>query len=90
MSRRSPLSPPLGPTAEDLTNLLNRLRSRIARLFARQRLPELEAERVVSEALIGLAYRWHRVPDREQWLLETLARGANGCEKGSSKEPKDE
>ena len=79
-----------GPTAEDLTQLLDRLRPRIARLFERHRVSEPEAEKLVRDALVGIAYRWGRVRDRERWLLDELARGAREHADRSSKEPKDE
>jgi hypothetical protein len=44
----------------------------------------------VRKALIGLAYQWERVRDREGWLLQTLTREAERCAAGSSKEPEDE
>jgi len=84
------MSPSEGPTAQDLTELLDRLRPRIARLFERHRVSEPEAEELVREALVGIAYRWGRVQDRERWLLAVLARGAREHADRSSKEPEDE
>jgi hypothetical protein len=84
------MSPSFGPTAQDLAQLLDRLRSRIARLFERHRVSEPEAERLLHDALIRLAYRWGRVPDRERWMLEELASGTREQVDRSSKEPEDE
>jgi hypothetical protein len=83
------MSPSDGPTAQDLAQLLDRLRLRIARLFERCRVSEPEAEQLVCQALVGIAYRWGQVRDRERWLLETLARGARKRVESSAKEPEE-
>jgi hypothetical protein len=84
------MSPSDGPSAQDLAQLLDRLGSRIARSFERHRVSEPAAEKLVHDALVGLAYRWGRVRDRERWLLEELARGTQEQADRSSKEPEDE
>jgi hypothetical protein len=84
------MSPSDGPTAQDLAQLVDRLRSRIARFFEREGVSEPEAAMLLHDALIRLAYRWGRVRDRERWLLEELARGAREHVDRSSKEPEDE
>ncbi|HSS51640.1 MAG TPA: hypothetical protein VLX28_22070 [Thermoanaerobaculia bacterium] len=60
------------PSQEDLDRLMQRLRPRIAGLFASRNVSPEEAERLVGEALIEIAYRWSRVHDRAGWLLKTL------------------
>lgn len=60
------------PTQEDLDRLMRRLRPRIAAMFASRNVSAEEAERLVSEVLIGIAYRWRRVHDRAGWVLKTL------------------
>ena len=60
------------PTQEDLDRLMGRLRPRIAALFAARGVSAEEAERLVGEVLIGIAYRWPRVHDRAGWVLKTL------------------
>jgi hypothetical protein len=84
------MSPSNGPTAQDLTQLLDRLRPRIARLFERHRVSEPEAEKLVRDALVGIAYRWGRVREREQWVLDALAREIAKQAERSSREPEDE
>jgi len=84
------MSPSNGPTAQDLTELLDRLRPRIARLFERHRVPEPEAEKLVRNALVGIAYRWGRVREREQWVLDGLARKLERQAERAAKEPEDE
>ncbi|HZF08388.1 MAG TPA: hypothetical protein VFE33_06315 [Thermoanaerobaculia bacterium] len=84
------MSPSNGPTAQDLTQLLDRLRPRIARLFEHYRVSEPEAEKLVRDALVGIAYRWGRVQEREQWVLDLLARQVGKQAERPSKEPEDE
>jgi hypothetical protein len=81
------MSPHDSPTSQDLTQLLDRVRPRIARLFERHRVSEPEAEALVGEALVGLAYRWKRVRDRERWLLDEIARRVRERKGRASKEP---
>jgi hypothetical protein len=78
------------PTRDDLRRLLDRLQSRIARLFERHGVSTLEAERRVTETLTQLSYRWDRVRDRERWLLDALRRDLAARPEESSKEPRDE
>ena len=84
------MSPSVGPTAQDLAQLLDRLSPRIARSFERHGVSEPEAARLLRDALIRLAYRWGRVRDRDRWLLEELARGAREHVDRSFKEPEDD
>jgi hypothetical protein len=60
------------PTQEDLDRLMRRLRPRIAALFAARGVPAEEAERLMGDALIAIAYRWRRVHDRAGWVMKTL------------------
>jgi len=84
------MSPSNGPTEQDLIQLLDRLRPRIARLFERYRVSEPEAEKLVRDALVGIAYRWGRVREREQWVLDLLAKQVGKQAERTSKEPEDE
>jgi hypothetical protein len=51
---------------------MQRLRPRIAGLLASRNVSPEEAERLVGEALIEIAFRWSRMHDRAGWLLKTL------------------
>jgi hypothetical protein len=66
------MCPQARPSQEDLDRLMRRLRPRIADLFAARNVSPEEAERLVGEALMEIAYRWSRVHDRAGWLLKTL------------------
>lgn len=66
------MCPQACPSQEDLDRLMRRLRPRIASLFAARNVSPEEAERLVGEALIEIAFRWSRVYDRAGWLLKAL------------------
>jgi hypothetical protein len=78
------------PTRDDLRRLVDRLRPRIMRLFARHGVPREEAEMRVTAALIRLSYHWDRVRDRERWLLTELQDALSVGEEKLSPEPRDE
>lgn len=78
------------PTRADLRRLVDRLKPKIARLFARHGVPTKEAEMRVTAALIRLSYHWDRVRDREKWLLTELQDALSMRQEKSSKEPRDE
>jgi hypothetical protein len=77
------------PTDQDLARLLDRLRPKIIRRLRLSGVPEAEAERMVGEALIGVAYRWDRVRDRERWVLEFFEKEIQRYLEKPEKEPKD-
>lgn len=77
------------PTDQDLARLLDRLRPKIIRRLRLSGVPEAEAERMVGEALIGVAYRWDRVRDRERWVLEFFEKEIQRYLEKPEKEPED-
>jgi hypothetical protein len=77
-------------TRNDLRRLVERIRPKITRLFARHGVPEKEAEMRVTAALIRLSYQWDRVRDREKWLLAELQDALSLRQEKTSKEPRDE
>jgi hypothetical protein len=83
---KRPLRPEDRPTREDLDGLLGRLGPQIARLLRRWRVPEAEATTLVSDALIGIAYRWSRIRDRERWVLRAIEKEARSRSKSSQEE----
>ena len=76
------------PTKEDLDQLLERSRERIAYLFRRNRCSPETATGLLREAVTELSHRWSRVPDREQWLLDRIEKAVVRTAKPSSKEPR--
>ena len=77
------------PTDQDLARLLDRLRPKIIRRLRLSAVPMAEAERMIGEALIGVAYRWDRVRDREWWVLEFFEKEIQRYLQKPEKEPED-
>lgn len=61
-----------GPTDQELADLLARLRPRIVQRLRLRGVPVAAGERIIGEVLTGVAYRWDRLRDHEEWVLETL------------------
>lgn len=77
------------PTDQDLARLLDRLRPKIIRRLRLDGVSLAEAERMIGEALIGVAYRWDRVRDRERWVLEFFEKEIQRYLEKPEKEPED-
>lgn len=77
------------PTDQDLADLLARLRPRIIQRLRLQGVPVAEGERIIGEVLTGVAYRWDRLRDHEQWVLETLEKEIRRYLEDPEKESKD-
>jgi len=70
------MPPDTAPSEQDLNRLAESLRSSIAAIFRERGISEAEGEEIVGEVLVRLAYRWNRIHDPEDWLLEALSREA--------------
>lgn len=70
----------------ELQALLRELRPRILELLATYRVPEDKAAEIVHDTFIALAVRWHRVGNRQAWLLGTLEARCRAWS-GSADEP---
>ena len=81
------MCPQARPSQEDLDRLMRRLRPRIAGLFASRNVSPEEAERLVGDALIEIAYRWSRVHDHAGWLLKTLDKKTRPLPETTEEEP---
>jgi RNA polymerase sigma factor (sigma-70 family) len=57
-----------------LDDFLRRVEPRLKRLLASYRIPVVDAEDLVQQALLALLYQWETVRDPECWLLGTLKR----------------
>lgn len=77
------------PTDQDLADLLARLRPKIIQRLQLQGVPVEEGERILGEVLTGVAYRWDRLRDREQWVLESLEKEIQRYLEDPEKESKD-
>lgn len=56
----------------ELQALLREMRPRILEMLAEYRVPEEQAAEIVHDTFIALAVRWHRVGNRQAWLIGTL------------------
>jgi hypothetical protein len=71
----SPSSPPAAPAPpEPITGLVGRLDGEIELLLEHFRLGRREAEKVLRDVLLLMAYRWERLESRELWVLAALKR----------------
>lgn len=59
------------PTAE-LTALVESLQPELDPLFLKYCVSPEQAEEIQYETMAALGLRWHRVPDRRLWFLETV------------------
>ncbi|HEV7506998.1 MAG TPA: hypothetical protein VGS07_19060 [Thermoanaerobaculia bacterium] len=84
------MPPSVAPSPEDLDRLLARLRPSVVEILREWEIPEGEAEKLVSELLVRLSYRWSRIPNPEQWLLTALEKEARNHSERSRKEPRDD
>ncbi|HEX4962099.1 MAG TPA: hypothetical protein VF173_14790 [Thermoanaerobaculia bacterium] len=82
--------PPSVPSPEDLDRLVARVQSAVVSILQEWEVPELEAEKLVSEVLVRLSYRWSRIPDPDRWFLTALEKKARSYSERSQKEPRDE
>ncbi len=67
-------SPDAGPTA-DFELLLDRVRPHLRRVLTHFRIPALDAEDLLQQALLALVYHWDSVRDPQAWLVGTLRKG---------------
>ncbi len=84
------MPPSVAPRPEDLDRLLAKLRPSVLEILQEWEIPEGDAEKLVSELLVRLSYRWRRIPDPERWLLTALVKEARNHSERSRKEPRDE
>jgi len=84
------MPPSVAPSPEELDRLLARLRPLIVEILQDWEIPEGEAEKLMSEVLARLTYRWSRIPDPEHWVLMALEKEARNYSARSRKEPGDE
>lgn len=60
------------PSSEEIDRLLDKIGPMAAERFRERGVSEIDAVMRVVDGLVELSYRWDRVSDREQWLLEYL------------------
>jgi hypothetical protein len=70
-----------GPSPAELAELLHRIARPAQKVFERHDIVLTRAEEILYDCLVVLAFRWHRVANRERWLLEMIE---NRCRDGAS------
>jgi hypothetical protein len=78
------------PTKQDLDQLLEKTRERIAYLFRRHRCSPETAKGLLREAVVALSNQWGLVRDREQWLFDRIETAVLSTVNPSPKEPRDD
>ncbi|HWM93433.1 MAG TPA: hypothetical protein VN493_21915 [Thermoanaerobaculia bacterium] len=78
------------PTLEEMEQLVERMGPDFLELCRSRGVSEVEAVKMVEEALVTLSHRWNRISDRARWLRETLDEQARNRPDAQRKEPEDE
>jgi RNA polymerase sigma factor (sigma-70 family) len=58
--------------AEGILALLEQLRPRLRRILAKYRVPPIEAEDILQEAVLATLAKWNEIHSKEGWLLITV------------------
>jgi DNA-directed RNA polymerase specialized sigma24 family protein len=72
----SPMRPADGPSRRELEQVTEQVRPDLEELFRRHGTSQVDAERLLREALVRLAYQWGRIRNRSWWLLDALENAA--------------
>jgi hypothetical protein len=80
------MRPADGPSRRELDQVTERVRPDLEALFQRHGISQVEAERLLREALVRLAYQWGRIRNRSWWLLDTIETAARELSQPSSED----
>jgi DNA-directed RNA polymerase specialized sigma24 family protein len=72
----SPLHSMDRPSRRDLDQLTEQVRPDLEDLFQRLGVSQADAEKLLRETLVRLAYQWGRIRNRSWWLLDTIEKAA--------------
>jgi len=86
----SPLRPTDRPSRRELDRLTEQVRPDLEDLFQRHGISQADAERLLREALVRLAYQWDRIRNRRWWLLDAIEKAVRALPNPSPEEPEDE
>jgi len=82
----SPMRPADGPSRRELDQVTEQVRPDLEALFQRHGISQVDAERLLREALVRLAYQWGRIRNRSWWLLDTIETAARELSQPSSED----
>jgi hypothetical protein len=66
------MRPADGPSRRELDRVTEEVRPDLDDLFRRHEISQVDAERLLREALMRLAYQWNRIRNRSWWLLDSI------------------
>jgi hypothetical protein len=72
----SPMRPADGPSRRELDQVTEQVRPDLEELVRRYGISQVDAERLLREALMRLAYQWCRIRNRSWWLLDSIETAA--------------
>jgi DNA-directed RNA polymerase specialized sigma24 family protein len=82
----SPLRSTDRPSRRELDRLTEQVRPDLEDLFQRHGVSQADAEKLLRETLVRLAYQWGRIRNRSWWLLEAIEKAARLLANPSPKE----
>jgi DNA-directed RNA polymerase specialized sigma24 family protein len=86
----SPLRSTDRPSRRELDQLTEQVRPDLEDLFQRLGVSQADAEKLLRETLVRLAYQWGRIRNRSWWLLDTIEKAARLLPNPSPKELDDD
>ena len=86
----SPMRPADGPSRRELDQVTEQVRTDLEDLFRRHGISQVDAERLLREALMRLAYQWDRIRNRSWWLLDSIETAARELSQPSTPEDFDD
>jgi len=86
----SPMRPADGPSRRELDQVREQVRPDLEDLFRRHGISQVDAERLLREALMRLAYQWDRIRNRSWWLLDSIESAARELSQPSTPEDFDD
>ncbi len=78
------------PSRRELDQLTEQVRPDLEDLFRRNGVSQADAEKLLRETLVRLAYQWGRIRNRSWWLLDTIEKAARELPNPSPKELDDD
>lgn len=86
----SPMRPADGPSRRELDQVREQVRPDLEDLFRQHGISQVDAERLLREALMRLAYQWDRIRNRSWWLLDSIETAARELSQPSTPEDFDD
>jgi hypothetical protein len=85
----SRMRPKEGPSRRELDQVTAQVRPELEDLFQRHGIAQIDAERLLREALIRLSYQWGRIRNRSWWLVDSIETAARALSNLSPEDSED-